>query len=78
MDKGILSQLADLREPLQKLKNLEEIQTEIRNKEIASQEFEKFLESLYGLACATVIVYDEESKFSKIFKTEDSEERIRF
>ena len=63
---------------MQKLRDLEKIQTEIPNQRCASEDYSTFLENLYGLAKASQVVYEEEVNFSGIFKTEDLDERIRF
>ena len=78
LPKEILSHFQDLRNPLQKLDDLQKIQTEIPNDSLTSEYFSKLLEGLYGLARAKITIFEAELKFSDIFIIEGEDARNRY
>ena len=65
VENQILGYIQGLYEPLEKLKLLEDLQTEILNDSLSSDELRKFLDNLEGLARATVSLSQAQVQFTK-------------
>ena len=80
VENQILGYIQGLYEPLEKLKLLEDLQTEILNDSLSSDELRKFLDNLEGLARATVSLSQAQVQFTKtkFDNTLETDLKLRF